>query len=158
MSDDTEVIDGAPMPALGALPDDPGIALERYKGLAHKGPILKLVDRHVISGLAAGAAAEQRPRNVDHVRPALALVEQRRAAPRTEAADGPRMSVLKPSDASLALHHARVLAPGADICGIGGAMRAAARCGVIVPGPKSGEVYLQLHRTAETAARDATAG
>ena len=57
-----------------AFPDDTGIALEGDKPFACVGPILKLLDGHVIAGLAAGTADEECPRNIDHVRRALALV------------------------------------------------------------------------------------
>jgi hypothetical protein len=39
----------------------------------------------MIAGLAAGTTAEECPRDIDHMRRALALVEQRRAAPGAEA-------------------------------------------------------------------------
>src|SRR5262245_22463001 len=68
-----------------AFPDDAGIALEGGKPFASVGPILKLLDSHVVARLAAGTAGEERPRNVDHVRRAPALVEERCAAPGAEA-------------------------------------------------------------------------
>ena len=64
-----------------AFPDDIRIALEGDKPFAGVGPILKLLDGHMVAGLAAGTAGEERPRDVDHMRRALALIEQRRAAP-----------------------------------------------------------------------------
>src|SRR5260370_1245060 len=75
---------------------------------------------------------------------ALAFVEQRRAAPGTEASGGPRLRVFEAGDASLAFRHAGVLAPTADIGRVGGAVRATACCGVIVPGPKGRKVDVQL--------------
>jgi len=136
-----------------AFPDDTGIALKGDKPVARVGPILKLLDRHVIAGLAAGAAGEECPWDIDHVRRALAFVEQRRAAPGAEASGRLRRRILEASDASSALRHAGALAPTADIGRIRGAVRATACRGVIVPGPKSGKVDLQLHRTAKAAAR-----
>src|SRR5712671_960203 len=101
------------LPRFPALPDDTGIALEGDKRFARVGPILKLLDSHVVAGVAAGTAGEERPRDIDHVQRALALIEQRRAAPGTEAADRLRLRVLEASYASLALRHAGVLAPTA---------------------------------------------
>ena len=57
-----------------AFPDDTGIALKGDKPVAYVGPILKLLDGHVIAGLAAGTAGEECPRDIDHVRRARALV------------------------------------------------------------------------------------
>jgi hypothetical protein len=125
-----------------AFPDDAGVALERDKPVACVGPILKLLDGEVIAGLAAGTAAEECPRDIDHVRRALALVKQRSPAPGAEASGRLCVRILEASDASLALHHTGVLAPTADIGSIRGAVRAAARRGVIVPSPKSGKVDL----------------
>ena len=125
-----------------AFPDDTRIALEGDKSLACVGPILQLLDGHVIAGLAAGTAAEQCPRDIDHVRRALALVKQRRPAPGAEASGRLCVRILEASDASLALHHPGVLAPTADIGRIRGAVCPTARRGVVVPGPKSGKVDL----------------
>src|SRR5215469_2540714 len=125
-----------------AFPDDTGIALQGDKPVACIGPILKLLDGHVIAGLAAGTADEECPRDIDHVRRALVFVEQRRAAPGAEASGRLRCRILEASDASSALRHAGVLAPTADIGRIRGAVRATACRGVIVPGPKSGKVDL----------------
>src|SRR5580704_4173740 len=102
-----------------AFPDDIRVALEGDKTFAGVGPILKLLDGHVVAGLAAGTAGEERPRDIDHLRRALALIEQRRAAPGTEASGRLRLRVLEASDDSLALRHAGVLAPTADIGRIG---------------------------------------
>jgi hypothetical protein len=107
-----------------AFPDDTGIALKRDKPVACVGPILQLLDGQVIAGLAAGTAGEQCPRDIDHVRRALALVKQRRPAPGAEASGRLCLRILEVSDASLALHHAGVLAPTADIGRIRGAVRA----------------------------------
>src|SRR6516164_3503605 len=68
-----------------AFPDDTGVALKGDKPVACVGPILKLLDGHVIAGLAAGTAAEECPWDIDHVRRALALVEQRSPAAEAEA-------------------------------------------------------------------------
>src|SRR6516225_7430851 len=85
-AEELKVINVARAPArFRAFPDDTGIALEGDKPVARVGPILKLLDRHVIAGLAAGAAGEECPWDIDHVRRALAFVEQRRAAPGAEA-------------------------------------------------------------------------
>src|SRR6516164_8475503 len=81
-------------------------------------------------------------RGLDHVRRALALVEQRRAAPGAEASGRLRRRVLEARNASPALRQAGVLAPTADIGRIRRAVRATACRGVIVPGPKSGKVDL----------------
>src|SRR5260370_9046530 len=110
--EELKVIDVArALPRFRAFPDDTRIALEGDKRFARVGPILKLLDGHVVAGLAAGTAGEERPREIDHVQRALALIEQRRAAPGTEAAGGLRLPVLEASDASLALPHPGVLAP-----------------------------------------------
>src|SRR5215471_14851400 len=109
-----EVINVARTPTrFRAFPDDTGIALEGDKPVAYVGPILKLLDGHVIAGLAAGTPAEECPRDIDHVRRALALVKQRRAAPGAEASGRLRLRVLEASDTSSALRHAGVLAPAA---------------------------------------------
>src|SRR5258708_33264034 len=85
--EELKVIDVAgALPRFRAFPDDTGIALEGDKRFARVGPILKLLDGHVVAGLAAGTAGEERPRDIDHFRRALALIEQRRAAPGTGAA------------------------------------------------------------------------
>jgi hypothetical protein len=154
-TEELKVINVARAPArFRAFPDDTGIALKGDKPFACVGPILKLLDGHMIAGLAAGTAGEERPRDIDHMRRALAFVEQRRAAPGTEASGRPRLRILEASDAASALRHAGAFAPTADIGRIRGAMRATASFGVIVPGPKSRKVDLQLDRTAKAAARD----
>src|SRR5215471_9228029 len=154
--EELKVINVARAPArFRAFPDDTGITLEGNQPFASIGPILKLGDSHVIAGLAAGTTGEERPRDIDHVRRTLALVEQRRAAPGTEASGRFGLRILEASDAFLALNHAGVLAPTADIGRIRGAVRATACRGVVVPGPKSRKVDLQLHRTAKAAARHA---
>src|SRR5260370_11327178 len=114
--EDLKVIDVArALPRFRALPDDTGIALEGDKRFARVGPILKLLDSHVVAGVAAGTAGEERPRDIDHVQRALALIEQRRAAPGTEAADRPRLRVLEASDPSPGLRHAGAVTPTAGI-------------------------------------------
>jgi len=143
------------LPRFRAFPDDIGIALERDKPFAHVGPILKLFDGYMVAGLAAGTAGEERPRDIDHVGRALLLIEERRTASRTETAGRLRLSIFEASDAALTLRHARMFTPTPDIGRIGGAVCTAACGGVIVPGPKSGKVDLQLDRTAKAAARDA---
>src|SRR5215471_16318827 len=138
-----EVINVARTPTrFRAFPDDTGIALKGDKPVACVGPILKLLDGHVIAGLAAGTAREECPRDIDHVRRVLALVEQRRAAPGAEASGRLRRRILEASDAASALRHAGAFTPTADIGRIRGTVRATACRGVIVPGPKSGKVDL----------------
>src|SRR6516165_6801093 len=90
-----------------AFPDDTGIALNGGKPVARVGPILKLLDGHMIAGLAAGTAGEECPRDIDHVRRALALVEQRSTAPRAEASSRLCSRVLEASNAPSALRLAR---------------------------------------------------
>src|SRR3974390_2384428 len=92
---------GAPL-LLRALPDHAGKTLQRHQRLAGPGPFLQLLDGEVIERLAAGPPREQRARDVDHVRRAGALVEQRRAAGRTEAARGLRCLILVARDRGLA--------------------------------------------------------
>jgi hypothetical protein len=125
-----------------AFPHDTGIALKGDKPVACVGPILKLLDGHVIAGLAAGTAGEECPRDIDHVRRALELVQQRRTAAGAEASGRVRLRILVASDASSTPRHAGMLAPTADVGRIRGAVRATACRGVIVPGPKSGKVDL----------------
>jgi len=50
------------------FPDDTGIAFKGDKPVACVGPILKLLDGHVIARLAADTAGEESPRDIDHVR------------------------------------------------------------------------------------------
>src|SRR6516162_8986380 len=60
--EELKVINVARVPArFRAFPDDTGIALKGDKPIACVGPILKLLDDHVIAGLAAGAAGEECP-------------------------------------------------------------------------------------------------
>src|ERR1700722_6384596 len=77
------------------------------------------------------------------MRRARAFVNQRRAAMRAEAARGFRRLVLVTRDRSFALGDAKALAPAPDISRIGRAMRAAARRGMIVPGPARRDVDLE---------------
>jgi hypothetical protein len=109
--EELKVLNVARAPArFRAFPDDTWIGLKGDKPFACVGPILKFLDSYVISGLAAGATGEERPRDVDHMRRALALVEQRRAAPGTEAPGRRRPHVLEPSDTAYAAPCARRLA------------------------------------------------
>src|SRR5713101_3417229 len=82
-----------------AFPDETGIALKGDKPVACVGPILKLLDGHVIARLADGTAAEECPRDIDHVRRALALVKQRSPAPGAEASGRLCLRILEVSDA-----------------------------------------------------------
>src|SRR5689334_11267825 len=68
------------LPVSRALPDHARKALERHQRRAGVGPFLHFFDSEMIERLAAGAALEQSAGDVDHVRRAGALVEQRRAA------------------------------------------------------------------------------
>ena len=63
--EELKVLNFARAPArFRAFPDDTGIALKRDKPVACLGPILKLLDGHVIAWLAAGTAGEERPRDI----------------------------------------------------------------------------------------------
>ena len=105
--EELKVINVAQAPArFRAFPDDTRIALKGDKPFACVGPILKLLDGYVIAGLPADAAGEERPRDVDHMRRTLALVEQRRAASGTEASRRRRLHVLETSYTATALRHA----------------------------------------------------
>jgi hypothetical protein len=125
-----------------AFPDDTGVTLKWGKPVAGVGPILKLLDGHLIAGLASRTAAEECPRDIDHVRRALALVKHWSPAAGAETSGRVCVGILKASDTFLALHHAGVLPPTAYIGRICSAVCATARRGVIVPGPKSGKVNL----------------
>src|SRR6202051_5056642 len=48
-----------------AFPHAVRVALEGAKPFAGVAPILKLLDAHMVAGLAAGTAGEARPRDVD---------------------------------------------------------------------------------------------
>src|SRR5262249_19150529 len=87
---------------------------------------------------------------VDHVRRTRALVKQGRTADRAEAARGTLVLVAR--DQPLSLDDAEALAPAADIGGIRRAMRAAARCGMIVPGPARRHVDLKCDLAAQALA------
>jgi hypothetical protein len=145
-------------PRFRTFPNDARIALEGYQLAAGVAPILKLLDGHVIAGLAPGTTGEECSRDIDHVRRALALIEQRRAASAAEASSRVSLDVLEASDASMTLHHAGMLAPRADIGRIRGAVRATTSLGVIVPGPENGKVDLDLNGTAKASTRHAPAG
>src|SRR5437763_856620 len=80
------VLPASPLLLFRALPDHAGKALQRHQRLAGIGPFLEFFDRDVIERLAAGALVEQRAGDVDHVRPARALIGDRRAAMGAEAA------------------------------------------------------------------------
>src|SRR6516164_11286537 len=104
--EELRVINVARAPArFRAFPDDTGIALEGNEPFTGVRPILKLLDRHVIAGLAAGAAGEERARDIDHMRRAPALVEQRRATSATEAPGRLRFRILEANDVSVTLGH-----------------------------------------------------
>src|SRR5262249_15458137 len=73
--EELEVIKVARPPArFRAFPDDTGITFKGDKPVACVRPILKVLKRHVIARLATDTAGEECPRNIDHVRRALALV------------------------------------------------------------------------------------
>src|SRR5215469_18544087 len=95
------VINLAPAPArFRAFPDDIWIALKRDQPVTRVGPILQLVDGYVIARLAAGTVGEECPRDIDHMRRALELVEQWRPAPRAEASGRLCLRILEASHAS----------------------------------------------------------
>src|SRR6516165_4113767 len=95
------VTEVAPAPArLRTFPDDTWVALEGDKSLTRVGPILQLLDGHVIARLAAGSARKECARDIDHVRRVLALVKQRRPAPGAEASGRLRFRILETGDAS----------------------------------------------------------
>src|SRR6185436_12856889 len=98
------------------------ITLEGNERRAGVDPVLQLVDAGVIQRLAAGAALEQRARDIDHVRRMRALVEQRRPAAAAEAAHRPGWLVLVARDLACSGGQAKALAPAAHISGVGGAM------------------------------------
>jgi hypothetical protein len=127
---------------LRAFPDDTWIALKWYKPVARIGPILNLLDGHVIAGLAASTAGKECPRDIDHVRRPLSHVKHRSAATGAETSDRPGFRILETGDASLAPHHRGVLAPTPDVGRIGRTMRTTASSGMIMPRPKCGEVDL----------------
>src|SRR5581483_9399772 len=104
---------------LGALPDHARKALQRHQRLAGIGPLLQLIDSDVVERLPPGAAGEARAWQVDHVRRAGALVNQRRPAARAEAARGAGLRILIARDRALALGDAEALAPAADVGRIG---------------------------------------
>ena len=113
-------------PRFRAFPDDTWITLKRGKPIAGVDPILKLFDGYMIAGLAAGTAGEERPRDINHVRRAFALVKQRRPALGAEASARLCLCIFEASNASLALHDVKVLAPRAYIGRVRGAVRATA--------------------------------
>src|SRR6202790_1211830 len=135
-----------------ALPDHAGKPLQRHQRLAGIGPFLQLLDRDVIERLAAGAPRKQRARDVDHVRRARALVSERRAAVRAEAAHGLCRLVLVPRDVGVAPGDAEALAPAADIGRIRRAMGAPACRRMIVPGPARGHIDLEADVATEALA------
>src|SRR5882672_12514082 len=126
-----------------ALPDHAGKAFQRHQRLAGIGPFLQFLDRDVIERLPAGAAREQRARNIDHVRRAGALIGNGRAAARAEASYGLGCLVLVTREAGLAFGDAEALAPASDIGCIRRTMRAAAGRRMIVPGPACRHVDLE---------------
>src|SRR5664279_2702370 len=77
-----------PLLLFRALPDHARKTLQRHQRFAGPGPFLQFLDRDMVERLAAGTPGKQRARDVDHMRRARALVNQRRAAARTEAARG----------------------------------------------------------------------
>src|SRR5216683_6065604 len=126
-----------------ALPDHAGKAFQGHQRLAGIGPLLQFLDRDVIERLAAGAAREQRARDVDHVRRAGTLVDERRAALRAEAAHGLCGLVFVARDQGLALGDTKTLAPASDIGRVGRTMRASACRGMIMPRPARRHVDLE---------------
>src|SRR4051812_47736787 len=146
------ILAARPLLLFRALPDYTGKTFQRYQRLTGIGPFLQLFDRDVIERLAAGAFPKQRTGNVDHVRPARALICDRRAAMRAEAARGLRCLVLVPGQRRLACGDAKPLLPASHIGCIGGAVGATAGGGVIVPGPACRDVDLEGDLAAEALA------
>src|SRR5450755_2803844 len=132
-----------------ALPDDAGETLQRHQRLAGPGPLLQLLDGDMIKRLPSGTAGKKRARNIHHMRRTRALIKQRRAAMRAKAARGFCGLVLEPRDIRFALDNAKALAPASDIGRIGRAMRAPARCRMIMPGPAGRDVDLETDFAAQ---------
>src|SRR4051812_48239736 len=84
-----------------------------------------------------------------------ALVHQRRATPFAEAACGSSSLVFVARDVVLPRDDPKAFAPTADIGRIDGAVRKAARAGMIVPGPARRIIDLEAHGPAQAAAGDA---
>src|SRR3954471_11990758 len=121
-----------------ALPRHARKTLERDQRLAAIGPFLLFLDADMVERLPAGAAQEQRARDVHHVRRARALVKQRRAAARAKTSRGLCRLVLEAVDCRHPPGETKTLPPAPDIGGVGRTMRAAAGAGMIVPGPAGG--------------------
>src|SRR5260370_8404599 len=98
-----------------ALPDHAGKTFQRHQRLAGIGPFLQLLDRDVIQRLAAGAAGEQRARDVHHVRRTRPLVSKPRAAMGAEAARGFFGLGLETRNPLLAFFPPKSLPPPPDI-------------------------------------------
>src|SRR5712692_8248074 len=137
-----------PLLCFRALPHHAGISFQRDQPLARVSPILPFLDVQVIAWFAAGARREKRARNIDHVRRALPLIDQRRAASRAKASCRPRL-VLEARDPLPPLRQAEMLAPDTDVGGIGRVVGAPARARMIVPGPERRKIDLELDRAAE---------
>src|SRR6516165_9700279 len=73
-------------PAARTVPHDAGIALQRHQRLAAVRPLRGFADGDVIARLTPGPRVEQGARDIHPFRRVRALVDERRAAPRTEAA------------------------------------------------------------------------
>jgi hypothetical protein len=140
-----------PLLPSGTLPDDARKSFERDERLAGIGPVLQLLNAEVIQRLPAGAAQEQRARNVDHVGRARALVDQRRSAAAAEAAHPAGLPVLVAGDLIFSRGDPEALAPAADVGRVGGAVGEPAGASVIVPGPERRIVDLEPHGSAQAA-------
>src|SRR6266702_412888 len=141
-----------------ALPDHARKTRQRHQRLAGIGPFLELFDGDVIERLTAGALLEQCAGDVDHVRPAWALIGDRRAAMCAETARGLGRLVLVAGERGLARNDAEALLPASDIGRIGRAVRAAAGGRMIMPGPAGGNVDLEGDLAAEALAGGSSCG
>jgi hypothetical protein len=141
-----------------ALPHDTGKSLERTERFTCVSPLLQLLYGNMIAGLATGAVPEKRARYVYHMRRMCPLVKQWRTAPRAEASHRPGRLIFEAGDSRRAVSDAEPTAPTAHVCGVGGAVRASTRTGMIVPSPARREINLKSHLATETLARHACRG
>src|SRR5450432_1093228 len=111
----------------------------------------------MIERLAAGAAGEQRARDVDHMRRARAFVNQWRTASPAKAARGFRGLVLEARDLGFALGDPKAFAPASDIGRIRRTVRAPAAERMIVPGPACRRVDRKADATAQALTCDGLA-
>jgi hypothetical protein len=136
-----------------ALPHYSGKALQRYEWLAQICPVLQLVDGNVIARLAARAVPEECARYIDHLRRTGSLVKEWRSTSSAEIPCRPSGLVSITRDFCLALGYPKAAAPAADVGRIGRTMRTPRCAGMIVPGPSSWKVDLDVHFAAKAFAR-----